>query len=64
LPALAYGGIGINAKNARIRFLAITVQNGPTNYGITIFTAADSDPKTVLPQVNQVVDTFRALPRS
>ena len=64
LPALAYGGIGINAKNARIRFLAITVQNGPTNYGITIFTAADSDPKTVLPQVNRVVDTFRALPRS
>jgi hypothetical protein len=64
LSALAYGGIGTNAKNARVRFLAITVQNGPTNYGITVFTAADSDPKTVLPQVNRVVDTFRVLPRS
>jgi hypothetical protein len=62
LLALAYGGIGTNAKNARVRFLAITVQNGPTNYGITVFTAADSDPKTVLPRVDRVVDTFRVLP--
>lgn len=64
LPALAYGGIGINAKDARVRFLAITVQNESTNYGITVFTAADSDPKTVLPQVNRLVDTFQVLPRS
>jgi hypothetical protein len=62
LPALIYGGNGTNAKDARVRFLAITVKNEPTNYGITVFTAAGSDPKTVLPQVNQVVDTFRALP--
>jgi hypothetical protein len=63
LPALAYGGVGTNAKNARVRFLAITVQNDSTNYGITVFTAVDSDPKTVLPQANRVVDTFRVLPR-
>ncbi len=62
LPALVYGGMGTNAQNARVRFLAITVQNDPTNYGITVFTEAGSDPKTVLPQVNRVVDTFRALP--
>ncbi|HKR50934.1 MAG TPA: hypothetical protein VJT72_15385 [Pseudonocardiaceae bacterium] len=62
LAALIYGGNGTNAQNARVRFLAITVQNDPTNFGITVFTAAGSDPKTVLPQVNRLVDTFRALP--
>ncbi|MGH3933759.1 MAG: hypothetical protein ACRDS1_02035 [Pseudonocardiaceae bacterium] len=62
LQALIYGGNGTNAKNTRVRFLAITIKNDPTNYGITVFTAAESDPKTVLPQVNRVVDTFRALP--
>ena len=62
-PALIYGGIGNNAKNTQIRFLAITVQNDPTNYAIAVFTAAASDPAVVLPPVNQVVESFRALPR-
>jgi hypothetical protein len=62
-PALIYGGIGNNAKNTQIRFLAITVQNDPTNYGIAVFTAAASDPAVVLPPVNQVVESFRALPK-
>ncbi|HZE01418.1 MAG: hypothetical protein QOJ06_393 [Pseudonocardiales bacterium] len=61
-PALIYGGIGNNANNTQIRFLAITVQNDPTNYGIAVFTAAASDPAVVLPPVNQVVESFRALP--
>jgi hypothetical protein len=64
LPALIYGGAGINAKDTRIRFLAITVENSPTNYGITVFTLADSDPQAVLPQANQIVDSFRELPSS
>lgn len=63
LPALIYGGNGTNAKNVRVRFLAITVKNEPTNFGITVFTAAGSDPKAVLPQANRVVDTFRVLQR-
>jgi hypothetical protein len=62
VPALIYGGIGNNGRNTQIRFLAITVQNNPTNYGIAVFTAAGSDPKVVLPPVNRVVDSFRALP--
>jgi hypothetical protein len=61
-PALIYGGVGNNAQNTSIRFLAITVQNNPTNYAIAVFTAAGSDPKVVLPQVNRVVDTFRPVP--
>lgn len=62
-PALIYGGIGNNNQNTRIRFLAITVQNDPANYAIAVFTEAGSDPKIVLPPVNRVVDTFRALPK-
>jgi hypothetical protein len=62
-PALIYGGIGNNAQNARIRFLAITVENNPANYAIAVFTEAGSDPKLVLPPVDRVVDTFRALPQ-
>lgn len=62
-PALIYGGVGSNAKNTQIRFLAITVQGAPTNYGMAVFTAADSDPKIVLPPVNRVVESFQALPR-
>jgi len=59
--ALIYGGIGINAKNTDIRFLAITVENNPINYAIAVFTAADSDPSVVLPPVNQVIDSFQPL---
>jgi hypothetical protein len=61
-PALIYGGVGDNDKNSSIRFLAITVENKPTNYAIAVFTAADSDPKAVLPQVNHLVESFRATP--
>jgi hypothetical protein len=60
--ALVYGGVGNNKQNTRVRFLAITVENEPTNYGITVFTADGSDPEAVLPSVNRVVDTFRVLP--
>jgi hypothetical protein len=62
-PALIYGGIGNNLQNTQIRFLAITVQSTPNNYAIAVFTAAGSDPTVVLPPVNRVVDSFRALPK-
>lgn len=62
--ALAYGGAGTNDKNTRIRFLAITVENEPTNYGIVVFTEANSDPATTLPLTTQIVDSFRTLPPS
>jgi hypothetical protein len=61
--ALIYGGIGNNAQNTQIRFLAITVQSNPTNYAIAVFTTAGSDPKVVLPPVNRVVESFRVLPK-
>ncbi len=62
--ALAYAGLGTNDRGVRLRFLAITVQNQPRNFGITVFTPANSDPQAVLPRVNRVVETFRALPDS
>jgi hypothetical protein len=60
-PALVYAGVGDNDKNTSIRFLAITVENNPSNYAIAVFTVADSDPKVVLPPVNRVVETFRSV---
>lgn len=60
--ALVYGGIGTNNKKLKVRFLTITVENAPTNYGITVFTAAGSDPQKVLPEVNRVVESFMKLP--
>jgi hypothetical protein len=62
--ALAYGGVGDNDKGVRIRFVAISVENQPTNYGIVVFTAANSDPATTLPVTNQIVESFRTLPPS
>lgn len=62
LSGLVYAGVGNNDKNVRVRFLAITLENNPTNYGITVFTEVGSDPQAVLPQVNAVVDSFRELP--
>jgi len=60
-PALVYGGVGNNAQNTRIRFLAITVQNSPSNYAIAVFTEAGSDPKVVLPPVDRVVESFQVI---
>ena len=62
--ALAHAGLGTNDRGVRLRFLAITVQNQPRNFGITVFTPANSDPLAVLPRVNRVVETFRAPPDS
>jgi hypothetical protein len=64
LNALVYGGLGTNKQDAKVRFLAITVESTPNNFGITVFTEANTDPATTLPVVNQIVDSFRKLPPS
>lgn len=58
--ALVWAGTGTNSKNVRVRFLAITVENQPANYAMSVFTAAGSDPERVLPRVNTIVGSFRA----
>jgi hypothetical protein len=63
-PALTYGGAGKNSKDVPIRFLAISVENTPTNYGITVFTEANTDPQVVLPVASRIVDSFTVLPPS
>ncbi len=60
-PALVYSGLGINKNDVKISFLAITVAGKPTNYAISVFTAADSNAQEILPRVNSVVDTFRPI---
>ncbi|MPZ64303.1 MAG: hypothetical protein GEU83_01830 [Pseudonocardiaceae bacterium] len=60
-PALIYSGQGVNKSGVKVNFLAITVEGQPRNYAISVFTAANSDAQQILPRVNSVVDTFRAL---
>lgn len=60
-PALVHAASGVNDGGARIRFLAITVEHQPANLAVAVFTGAGSDPATVLPRVNTVVDTLRPL---
>ncbi|MGI9064381.1 MAG: hypothetical protein ACR2FQ_11310 [Pseudonocardiaceae bacterium] len=61
-PALVWAGKGTNANDVGVRFLAITIEDRPRNYAITYFTADGSETRTLLPQVNSVVDSFRPLP--
>jgi hypothetical protein len=52
-------GKAITKKGVRVRFVLITVKGGPsTNYAISTFTAADSDPNVVLPQVRAIANGF------
>lgn len=60
-PALIYSGQGVNKAGVKVNFLAITVEGQPKNYAISVFTAANSDAQQILPRVNSVVGTFRAL---
>lgn len=62
LPSLVYGGVGTNDKNTRVRFLAISMEKSPTNYGVTVFTEAGSDPQAVLPDADRIVNSFKELP--
>lgn len=44
-----------------IRFLAITVRGEPRNYAISIVVPAGSNPEQVLPQIEEIVTSFRTL---
>lgn len=51
------------ARNARLplRFVLLVVPGKPRPFAISAFTAAGSDPRTVLPLVDQVAGSFRVL---
>ncbi|MGH2722811.1 MAG: hypothetical protein ACRDI0_00845 [Actinomycetota bacterium] len=63
-PALSVAGTGRVPGGPRIRFLAITVSTPEQNYSIGVFTAANTDPGEVLPPTQEVVNSFRPLPRA
>lgn len=64
-PAFLVSGTAVNKADVEIRFLAITIEGGRNgNYAIAVFTAANSDPAEVLPPVEQIIDSFRPLPRA
>lgn len=58
-------GKAVTAEGVKVRFVLITVKGGMVrNYSISTFTAADSDPNVVLPQVRAIANGFHVLPRS
>ncbi|MGH3386103.1 MAG: hypothetical protein ACRDO1_16120 [Nocardioidaceae bacterium] len=56
--ALITSGQATNSAGVPIRFVAVVLRGGAHNYAITAYTARDSDPASVLPQVNAVVNSF------
>lgn len=61
-PARATYGRATNSKGGDISFVTFMVRDRPRNFAITAYTAAGSDPATVLPRVNRVVNSFEVLP--
>lgn len=61
--AYVASGRGVNARDVEIRFLAIIVKGPERNFGITVFVEADAPPEDVLPITQEIVGSFRALPR-
>lgn len=60
--ALTSYGQATNTKKVKIRFVSVAVRARPRNYTIAAYTAFDSDPGTVLPRVNAVVNGFKVRP--
>ncbi|HET6627078.1 MAG TPA: hypothetical protein VFG63_11885 [Nocardioidaceae bacterium] len=57
--ALTSYGRATNANDVQIRFVVVVVRAQPRNYTIAAYTAFGSDPATVLPRVNAVLNGFR-----
>ena len=60
-PAVASYGRATTDKGVRLRFVLITVKGTERNFALSTFTAADSDPGTVLPRVRAVANGFHVL---
>lgn len=61
--ALTTYGRARGTGKVRLRFVVVHVKARPSNYAITVFTAAGSDPRRVLPVVNEVAGSFHVLGR-
>ncbi len=60
-PSLLTGGIGEDETGERIRFLAIAVSGQPLNYEISILVPVRSDPRRLLPRLEEIVSSFEIL---
>lgn len=56
--ALATVGEAVNAREVRIRFVALVVEAEPQNIAISSFSEFDAPPAAVLPTVSAIVDGF------
>jgi hypothetical protein len=64
-PAAITIGKGVTKEGVKVRFVLVTVKGDKSrNYSISTFTAADSDPNVVLPQVRAIANGFHVLPKN
>jgi hypothetical protein len=60
--ALTTYGLVRTSRQVPLRFLVLVVTAKPQNYALTTFAAAGSDPRRVLPLVDQVAGSMHVLP--
>ncbi len=59
--SLIVAGSAVNSKGVPLRFLTIVIPAKNRNYGIDVFATADSDPREVVPAVEDILGSFRIL---
>ncbi len=60
-PAVLAAGSAKNISRVELRWLTITIEHRGRNFGISVFTSASTDPREVLPQLHDIVESFRPL---
>lgn len=60
--SVAFAGRATNASGTELRWLAVTVNRGQRNFGISVFTSDNSDPAAVLPLLHSLVASLEPLP--
>ena len=60
-PTRTLNGQAVNDVGTRLRFALVTIHSGRRNFTVVSYTAYDAEPRTVLPLVNTVVNSFEVL---
>jgi hypothetical protein len=60
-PAVTTYGRASNADRVPLRFVVVVVAAKPRTYALTAFTSSSSDPRRVVPVVNQLAGSFHVI---
>jgi hypothetical protein len=58
-PAVAFTGSALSERGVPLRFQAVSVAGPERTYGVSVFVAADANPTSVLPRIQEILDSFR-----